>query len=316
MLYYIRNQADGLIGFKYNNETYYYIKNNQNDIIAILDKLHNFVAKYTYDSWGNIVSITDGNGIDISNENTHIANINPFRYRSYYYDRETKLYYLNSRYYNPLWGRFINCDGTINQNKDMISNNLYVYCANDPINKSDSQGHGWLNDLWSGITKAASNAWNKVTSTANDIKNAFVLDVGVGVGADVEVNSYGWGYYNDKTFKIESGTVKTGNAVGLYAKSFDATVGMEYFHPSHMVEGNVRESTDHTQLLPLITTIKDCPETEVGHSMSLKPTDNTIAESNMNDTIFVGIDISAHIGIGGHIKIGFNIPLGLEKSGC
>ncbi len=142
VLYYIRNEVDGLVGFKYNDATYYYIKNNQNDIIAILDNLHNYVAKYTYDAWGNIISITDSDGNDVSNDDTHIGNINPFRYRSYYYDKETNLYYLNSRYYNPVWGRFINADsygGEIGGN--ILSHNTYAYTLNNPINNIDINGN-------------------------------------------------------------------------------------------------------------------------------------------------------------------------------
>lgn len=71
----------------------------------------------------------------------HIGNINPYRYRSYYYDTETKLYYLNSRYYNPLWGRFINADGIIGANQDILSYNLYAYCSNNPIMNTDIDGN-------------------------------------------------------------------------------------------------------------------------------------------------------------------------------
>ena len=79
-----------------------------------------------------------------------MANINPFRYRSYYYDKETKLYYLNSRYYNPLWGRFLNGDNIFAQNNTLLGNNLYLYCNNNPINCIDSNGRGpilsWINN--------------------------------------------------------------------------------------------------------------------------------------------------------------------------
>ncbi len=168
VLYYIRNEVDGLVGFKYNDETYYYIKNNQNDIIAILDNLHNYVAKYTYDAWGNIISITDSDGNDISNDDTHIGNINPFRYRSYYYDRETNLYYLNSRYYNPVWGRFLNCDNYINSNKDIISHNLYVYCSNNPIINSDVTGFGIIKSIIN-IGKNISNSLKNVEKEVQKI---------------------------------------------------------------------------------------------------------------------------------------------------
>ena len=74
------------------------MKNLQSDIIGILDNNLELVVTYEYDEWGSSISITDANSKPITQEN-HIAHINPFRYRSYYYDQETRLYYLNSRYY-------------------------------------------------------------------------------------------------------------------------------------------------------------------------------------------------------------------------
>lgn len=141
MIYYIYDDLGSIIGFKYNNEMYYYMKNLQNDIIEILDSNLNSICKYTYDSFGNILSIVNNNGLDISNDESHIANINPFRYRSYYYDKETKLYYLNSRYYNPEWGRFINADGIIGVEDNITKYNLFVYCENNFVNKVDYDGN-------------------------------------------------------------------------------------------------------------------------------------------------------------------------------
>ena len=146
VIYYIRSVDGRLIGFKYNNDTYYYIKNIQEDIIGILDSNYNIVAKYQYDSYGNNISITDSSG-NLIVDNNNIANINPFRYRSYYYDRETNLYYLNSRYYNPVWGRFVNADGIIDSNRDIISCNLYVYCSNNPISCRDENGEGFFSAI-------------------------------------------------------------------------------------------------------------------------------------------------------------------------
>ena len=139
VIYYIRD-ISGLTGFKYNNNIYYYVKNLQNDIIGILDSNYQEIVKYKYDSWGNILSILDNNGNDISNDSTHIANINPYRYRSYYYDKETDLYYLNSRYYNPKWGRFLNADRVIGTNENILSYNVYSYCNNNPIVYFDVEG--------------------------------------------------------------------------------------------------------------------------------------------------------------------------------
>lgn len=129
-----------MVGLKYDNNLYYYLKNAQDDIIGLLDSNYNLVAEYLYDSWGNIISIKDANGNEIT-DTSNIAHINPFRYRSYYYDSETKLYYLNSRYYNPAWGRFINADGIINPNELINDFNLYAYTVNNPIKYQDDTGN-------------------------------------------------------------------------------------------------------------------------------------------------------------------------------
>lgn len=143
ILYFMRDGMDDLFGFKYNGDIYYYVKNTQNDIIGILDGNCNLVANYKYDSWGKIISITDGEGIDVSNNSLHIANINPFRYRCYYYDKETKLYYLNERYYNPEWRRFINSDSYNGQiGGNILSHNIYAYTLNNPIMNCDETGNG------------------------------------------------------------------------------------------------------------------------------------------------------------------------------
>ena len=131
MIYYIYN-GDELLGFIYNSKYYYYHKNIFGDIIGILDSNYNEVVTYTYNSWGLLTNKTDTTSINLST-------INPFRYRSYYYDEETNLYYLNSRYYNPEWGRFVNEDKVITgQNID--SANIFVYCGNNSINAKDLNG--------------------------------------------------------------------------------------------------------------------------------------------------------------------------------
>lgn len=87
----------------YNSEPFYFIKNLQGDILSITNKNGTSVAGYSYDAWGVCTIVSD-----LSNCN--IAEVNPFRYRGYYYDSETKLYYLQARYYDPAVGRFINVD--------------------------------------------------------------------------------------------------------------------------------------------------------------------------------------------------------------
>ena len=139
MVYYIRDEEGNLIGFKYNNTIYYYIKNIQEDIIGLTDSSYNLVCSYEYDSWGKLISIKD-NSNNIITDTSHIGYINPFRYRSYYYDNETKLYYLNSRYYNPEWGRFVNADRFISTDTGLLGFNMYAYCNNEPILRKDYSG--------------------------------------------------------------------------------------------------------------------------------------------------------------------------------
>lgn len=143
-IYYSYDQNGELVGLDYNGQTYYYKKNLQGDIIGILDNNLNEVVKYSYDSWGNILSITDQNGDAITDEN-NIGLINPHRYRGYRYDTETGLYYLQSRYYKPDWGRFINADNYGGQVGDLLSHNGYTYCLNNPINMIDTDGNiAWV----------------------------------------------------------------------------------------------------------------------------------------------------------------------------
>ena len=139
VLYFLREATGDLIGFVYNDIVYYYLKNDREDILGILDSNYNPIVYYEYDAYGNIISVKNANGQAIEDEN-HIGHINPFRYHSYYYDCETGFYYLNSRYYNPLWGRFLNPDKELGANGDLISYNLYNYTSNNPINYIDEDG--------------------------------------------------------------------------------------------------------------------------------------------------------------------------------
>ena len=133
------NNGDAF-GFTYNGTEYYYLKNAQNDVVALVDSNRQIVAKYAYNAWGHIVSVTDAEGNDISAQKDHIGNVNPIRYRSYYYDNETGLYYLKTRYYSPEMCRFLNADGSIGANQDIHAYNLFAYCSNNPVNFYDPSG--------------------------------------------------------------------------------------------------------------------------------------------------------------------------------
>jgi len=107
----------------------------QGDVIGLTDAYGNMVAEYKYDAWGKTIYI--------NSYNLNIANVNPFRYRSYYYDYETGWYYLQSRYYDPTIGRFISADGMVGAVGDILSANMYAYCANNPIMFTDETGYSW-----------------------------------------------------------------------------------------------------------------------------------------------------------------------------
>ena len=135
--------TNGLSYVKYNNAVYFYRKDAQGNIIALLDNSGNVVVKYVYDAWGNH-AVLDANGADITDVN-HIGVLNPFRYRGYYYDTETELYYLQTRYYDPETGRFITIDGIEYLDPETINGlNLYAYCGNNPVMNVDPTGHAFL----------------------------------------------------------------------------------------------------------------------------------------------------------------------------
>ncbi|AOR23440.1 RHS repeat-associated core domain-containing protein [Clostridium taeniosporum] len=125
------------------NGEYYYIRNAQGDIIGLFDGTETQIASYSYDSWGKLISIKDGSGVDITNDTESIGYKNPYRYRGYRYDTETGLYYLQSRYYNPEWGRFINADSEGGTVGELLSHNVFAYCGNNPVNRLDPDGRAW-----------------------------------------------------------------------------------------------------------------------------------------------------------------------------
>ncbi len=139
---YWYDQTGGIVGFRYNNVHYHYVKNLQSDIVGILNGSHDVIARYDYGSWGKLIRIKDGSGNNVTNSATHIGHINPVRYRSYYFDYETEWYYLKSRYYDPVSGRFINADGFVQTPTGSLnSTNIFAYCENNPVNSLDLPGN-------------------------------------------------------------------------------------------------------------------------------------------------------------------------------
>ena len=137
-LFFYYDTENSPVALSYNGKMFYYVKNLQGDIVKILDEDGNEKANYVYNAWGNI----------LSQSNDELSSINPLRYRGYVYDEDTAMYYLQTRYYDPFTGRFINADNTvfIGSSGTAIGDNIFTYCENDPVNNVDYTGQ-WFYSL-------------------------------------------------------------------------------------------------------------------------------------------------------------------------
>ena len=118
---------------------YYYGLNSRGDVIALYYNTGALYAKYTYDVYGKLLSITNSSGSPINTKYSP-AKLNPLRYRGYVYDTETELYYLQSRYYDPTICRFINEDIYYDTGVGFTGLNMFAYCNNNPVMYCDTFG--------------------------------------------------------------------------------------------------------------------------------------------------------------------------------
>ena len=171
----------GVAGVQYDGRIYLYRKDAQGNIIAILDDTGKVVVRYAYNAWGgHTVEVVDSDCADIAYKN-------PFRYRGYYYDTETGLYYLHARYYDPTTGRFISPDGIEYLDPETVNGlNLYAYCGNDPVNRIDPNGtwsfKKWWKRTWRGLGNALTTIWGGITTVATAVGD-FIGDYGAVIAA-------------------------------------------------------------------------------------------------------------------------------------
>lgn len=150
ILYFQYDENDIPVGFVLNDTQYFYITNLSGDIVGITDSSGELIAEYSYDEWGKLLSITTSR--ENNAEQLAIAEINPLRYRGYYYDTETGYYYLQSRYYDLSICKFINADlpeYAQMQKDEHTGNNLFAYCGNNPVNHLDDNGY-WKAEVHNG----------------------------------------------------------------------------------------------------------------------------------------------------------------------
>ena len=162
--------------FTYGSATYYYVTNLQGDVIAILDSTGTVVVNYHYDAYGVLLQ-TGGTMA------TTLGTLNPLTYRGYVYDHETGLYYLQSRYYNPVIKRFISADGQIaGIGGDVNGYDLYEYCFNNPVNMSDSAGNwpNWAKKLVAAVVVVAAVAVVAAVTVATAGAGSAIAAVAVG----------------------------------------------------------------------------------------------------------------------------------------
>ena len=200
----------------YGESVYYFDKNTLGDIVAIRDLSGNVVATYEYDAWGNHTVYNGYGGIDYSASS--IGNINPFRYRGYYYDAETGFYYLQTRYYDPTICRFINAD-----NYELVAQlssvagqlNMYAYCGHNPIMYMDPTGEivGWVIAL----IVVGTLLFTPVGGTTAQVATSAISYAGMAVASlwdtniRADMNAINWNPFN-----TNGNTVLSSNKVSFY----------------------------------------------------------------------------------------------------
>ena len=257
-IYYYYDK-DGITGFRLNDTDYYYHKNIFGDVLAIYDMSGLLAATYEYDAWGNH-KIYNQNGAEINKSTIHIGNINPIRYRGYYWDSDFNLYYLQSRYYSPELGRFISPDSVEYLAPDTIGGlNLYAYCMNNPISYCDPSGHFAIGTFLIGLAVTSLVGWGlseifgaqTVGGASSIVNGATAISTGVslfafgpvgwvigGIGIVAGVASIafgtaeiqeGLGYGNWINDIGISGDLYTGLYIGSNIISSLATIGGTYY---------------------------------------------------------------------------------------
>lgn len=243
---------------------------------AILDETGAVVVRYIYDAWGNH-AVLDANGNDIDDPN-HVGNLNPFRYRGYYYDVETGLYFLQTRYYDPEVGRFISQDSVEYANPTAINGlNLYAYCGNNPVMGYDPTGTiDWaavgrfIGGLFLGLAGAAiavASVMNALYHPLFTVACEFGLTIGM-YGAALmgsafdstiynDMDRIGWNpYNNDANAVVQSQMMSFYNGVPIIRADMgggrSGSVGIIMLDRTNVNDDTVRHEFGHVPQLMML----------------------------------------------------------------
>ena len=240
--------------------------NSRGDIEELRHLNGSLIARYKYDAWGN-TKVLDANNVEITNSSS-IALQNPFRYRGYYYDSESGLYYLQSRYYDPVTCRFVNADlQIVGVGGDVLGYNLYTYCKNNPVIGVDSTGHffkealNWVKSkVEKGIEKVgkflsnASNAFGTIVSTLEVFVEKLSSSLKNSVETSQRPNNIGVGTWNKQISnelntisKIKKGASKVLKVASVAITVYD--VGSEIYN--NIVKGSNLETVVHEAVVDI-----------------------------------------------------------------
>ena len=215
----------------YEGYRYYYVLNQQGDVIQIVGSEGTVCAEYRYDAWGNVLSIT---GLYAGT----LGAVNPIRYRGYYYDTETGFYYLQSRYYDPSISRFINADQFASTGQDFLGYNMFAYCNNNPVTGFDPTGLvNWGGICWGigiGILAVGAMALTVATAgAASPLVAGVVTTAGtVASGALIEASAVTTiGAWNESTVVYDATCIAGNDRVGCsYVYDFSENDSEWYLH--------------------------------------------------------------------------------------
>ena len=224
------------------------------------------VVSYTYDAWGNPYEPVYCYNSGVSAADRANAELNPFRYRGYYYDSETGYYYLQTRYYNPEWGRFLNADGYVNANGDILGYNMFAYCGNNPTGHTDPNGQSW-----SDLLDWLKDAWKDAKQW---VKDTFGASHSVSATSYNNVNIYpSWSY---SPITVETGLKQTvtQEVRGSSSKPFSVYIEEDVKHP-------VKSST--------VGYRRNFWGFSIDRSLGFDNMGTTVSYTNDNQTVSVGL---------------------------